>query len=92
MGLFSDEPRRTEIQRNSNVVLLEGHDAIRADHSRVASTFTGRRLETTAMMVQARNVVILQLNWDPGAAAPNPFTSVLRIEDGKIAHWALVAP
>lgn len=92
MAAFSDEPRRTEIQRNNNVVLLEGRDAIAADHLRVASSFTGRRVETTSMAVQGRNVLMLQLNWDPGAADPNPFTSVLRIEDGKVAHWVLVAP
>jgi hypothetical protein len=92
MALFSDEPRRTEIQRGNTVVLLEGRDALASDHLRVASSFTGRTLETTAMSVHGRNVVMLQLNWDPGAPEPNPFTSVLRIEAGKIAHWVLVAP
>ena len=42
------------------------------------------------MEVQGRNVVILQLNRDPGAAQPTLFLSVLRVEDGKIAHWILI--
>jgi hypothetical protein len=92
MALFTPDARRTEIQRNNSVVQLESAEALRNDHLRVAQSFTGRRVETTGMMVQGRNVVMLQLNWDPGATAPNPFTSVLRIEDGKIAHWVLVAP
>jgi hypothetical protein len=92
MALFTPDPRRTEIQRNNNVIQLEGTEALRNDHLRVAQSFTGRQVETTGMMVQGRNVIMLQLNWDPGATAANPFTSVLRIEDGKIAHWILIAP
>lgn len=90
--LFADTARRTEIQRNNNVVLLEGIDALRADHQRVASGFTGRRLETIAMFSHGRNVVALQRNWDPGATEPTPFISVFRIEDGRIAHWVLIVP
>ena len=92
MSLFTPGVRRTEIQRNNNVVLLRGLDELRADHLRVARSFPGRKLETTSMEVQGRNVVILQLNRDPGAAQPIPFVSVLRVEDGKIAHWILIAP
>jgi len=92
MAMFTSDARRTEIQRNNNVVLLEGPEALRADNLRVASTIPGRRLETTSMMTQGRNVIVLQLNWDPGATEPNPFTSVFRIQDGKAAHWVLVAP
>ena len=92
MALFIPDPRRTEIQRNNTVVQLEGAEALRNDHLRVARTFTGRRVETTEMRVQGRNVIMLPLNWDPGAAAPNPFTSVLRIEDGRIAHWIVITP
>ncbi len=92
MGLFSADARRTEIQRNTTVVLLEDADALRADALRVASSFTGRRLETTAMLSQGRNVVVEQSNHNPGAVAPDLFTRVLRVQDGKIAHWILVAP
>jgi hypothetical protein len=92
MALFLPDARRTEIQRNNNVVQLESAEALRNDHLRVAQTFTGRQVETTGMMVQGRNVIMLQLNRDPGATVPNPFTSVLRIEDGRIAHWILIAP
>ena len=92
MALFTPDARRTEIQRNNNVVQLETTEALRNDHIRVAQSFTGRQVETTGMTVQGRNVIMTQLNWDPGAAAANPFTSVLRIEDGKIAHWILIAP
>jgi hypothetical protein len=91
-GLFTDSPRRTEIQRNNNVVLLEGAEALREDHLRVAGNFPGRKLETTAMVSHGRNVVALQQNWDPGAAEPTPFISVFRIEDGRVAHWILIAP
>jgi hypothetical protein len=90
--LFADTARRTEIQRNNNVVLLEGIDALRADHQRVASSFTGRRLETIGMFGHGRNVVALQRNWDLGAAESTPFISVFRVEDGRIAHWILIAP
>lgn len=92
MGLFSADARRTEIQRNNTVVLLEDADALRADALRVASSFTGRRLETTSMLSQGRNVIVEQLNHNPGAAAPDPFTHVFRVQDRKIAHWILVAP
>jgi hypothetical protein len=92
MALFTPDARRTEIQRNNNVVQLETTEALRNDHIRVAQSFTGRQVETTGMTVQGRNVIMTQLNWDPGAAAASPFTSVLRIEDGKIAHWILIAP
>lgn len=92
MALFSERPRRTEIQRDNNVVLLEGPEALRADHLRVAGRFTGRQLETTAVMVQGRNVIVLQRNWDPGAPEPTSFVSTFRIEGGKVAHWILVAP
>jgi hypothetical protein len=92
MAMFTPDARRTEIQRNNNVVLLEGPEALRADNLRVAGTFTGRRVETTGMATQGRNVIVQQLNWDPGAAEPNPFTSVFRIEDGRVAHWVLIAP
>ena len=90
--LFSEMPRRTEIQRNNNVVLLEGAEALREDHLRVARGFTGRRLETIGIVSHGRNVVALQRNWDPGATEPNPFISVFRIEDGRVAHWILIAP
>lgn len=93
MGLFTANPRRTEIQRDSSVVVqLEGAEALRADHLRVAQRFTGRRLETVQTQAHGRNLTAFQLNWDPGADAPNPFVSVFRIEDGKVAHWVLVAP
>ena len=92
MALFTANPRRTEIQRNNSVVQLEGAEALRADHLRVAQMFTGRRLETLSVAEHGRNVIVLQLNWDPGAAEPNAFTSVFRIEDGRVAHWVLVAP
>src|SRR5687767_2380243 len=78
-GLFSASARRTEIQRNNNVVLLETAEALREDHRRVASSFPGRQLETLALFSHGRNVVALQHNWDPGAAEPNPFISVFRI-------------
>ena len=91
-GLFAENARRTEIQRNNSVVLVEGADALRADHQRGASSFTGRKVETTAMLGWGRNVVALQRNWDPGAAEPNPFISIFRIEDGRVAHWILIAP
>ena len=45
MSLFTPDVRRTEIQRNNSVVLLQGHDALRADHLRVARSFPGRKLE-----------------------------------------------
>ncbi len=92
MSLFTADARRREIQRNNSVVQLQSPDELRADHVRVASSFTGRRVETTSMDIQGRNVVMLQLNWDPGATQPNAFVSVLRIEDGQIAHWVLIAP
>ena len=92
MALFTPNPRRTEITRTSDVVQLEGADALRADHLRVAQRFAGRRLETVDMQVHGRNVIAFQLNWDPGSTTPNLFTSVFRVEDGKVAHWALVAP
>jgi SnoaL-like domain len=93
LELFTGEDaRRTEIRRDNQVVLLEGLDALRQDALRVAQQFTGRRLESTHIMRHGRNVVVLQRNWDPGAEIPNPFTHVFRIQDGKIAHWVLVAP
>ena len=92
MTMFTADARRTEIQRNNSVVLLESADALQADAQRVASSFTGRRLETTSMLSQGRNVIVQQLNWNPGAATPDPFTHVFRVQDGKIAHWILVAP
>ena len=91
-ALFTDTARRTEIQRNNNVVLLETAEALRDDHRRVAGGFPGRRLETLGLFSHGRNVVALQRNWDPGAAEPNPFISVFRIEEGKVAHWILIAP
>jgi hypothetical protein len=84
--------RRTEIRRDHTVALLEGPAPLRGDHQRVARQFTGRRLETTSVTTQGRNVIVLQRNLDPGAAQPNPFTHVYRLEDGKVAHWTLVAP
>jgi len=92
MSLFTADARRTEIARNNNVVQLQSPDELRADHVRVASSFTGRRVETTSMEIQGRNVVMFQLNWNPGATEPDPFVSVLRIEESKIAHWVLIAP
>ncbi len=92
MEMFTADARRTEIQRNNSVVILESADALRADAQRVASNFTGRRLETTSMLAQGRNVIVQQLNLNPGAATSDPFTHVFRVQDGKIAHWVLVAP
>ena len=92
MGLFAPSPRRTEIQRDNNVVQLDGDEALRADHVRVAQRFTGRRVETLHLEAHGRNVIAFQLNWDPGAAAPNAFTSVFRIEDGRVTNWVLMAP
>ena len=92
MALFAAEPRRTEITRPNEVVLLEGAEALRADHLRVAERFTGRRVETVSAQAHGRNVVLLQLNRDPGASEPSSFISVFRVEDGKAAHWVLIAP
>lgn len=92
MDLFSDNPRRTEIQRDNSVVLLDGSEALRADHLRVAERFTGRRLETTAIFTHGRNVVLLQRNLNPGGSPPDPFISIYRVEDGRVAHWILIAP
>jgi len=92
LELFTSDAKRTEINRANEVVRVEGIDALRTDSLRVARTFTGRRLETTAVVSQGRNVTFTQSNWDPGAAGPNYFTHVLRIQDGRIAHWILVAP
>jgi hypothetical protein len=92
MAVFTPDARRTEINRQNNVIQLEGLEALRADSLRVAQTFTGRRLETTSVSNQGRNVIFLQWNWDPAAPSPNPFTHLLRIQDGRIAHWILLAP
>lgn len=91
-ALFTDDARRTEVNRANDVVQLLTPEALRADSLRVARSFTGRRLETTSMLVQGRNVIVQQLNHDPGAAQPGPFTHVFRVQNGRIAHWILVAP
>jgi hypothetical protein len=92
MALFTAAPRRTEIQRPGTVVLLEGAEALREDHLRVARQFPGRRLETVSLVAHGRNVIALQRNVNPGSPERDAFTSVFRIEDGKVAHWILIAP
>lgn len=92
MELFAPDAKRTEINRANAVVQLEGAEALRQDSLRVARSFMGRRLQTMGTFVHGRNVVFLQWNWDPGSAVPNPFIHVLRIQEGKIAHWILIAP